>query len=50
MKKLAVWMGFAVCAAGVAVAADEPGRCSGNPKAFAPGAGDWNGWGVDASN
>jgi polyvinyl alcohol dehydrogenase (cytochrome) len=26
------------------------GRCSGNPKPFSPGAGDWNGWGVDASN
>src|ERR1700722_7943923 len=26
------------------------GRCSGNPKPFAPGAADWNGWGVDSSN
>ncbi len=26
------------------------GRCSGAPKPFAPGAGDWNGWGVDATN
>jgi polyvinyl alcohol dehydrogenase (cytochrome) len=25
------------------------GKCSGTPKAFSPGAGDWNGWGVDAS-
>jgi polyvinyl alcohol dehydrogenase (cytochrome) len=26
------------------------GRCSGNPKPFSPGPGDWNGWGVDSSN
>ncbi len=26
------------------------GRCSGNPRPFSPGAGDWNGWGVDSSN
>jgi polyvinyl alcohol dehydrogenase (cytochrome) len=26
------------------------GRCEGNPKPFAPGAGDWNGWGVNLSN
>jgi len=26
------------------------GRCSGNPKPFSPGSGDWNGWGVDSSN
>jgi len=26
------------------------GRCPGNPKPFSPGAGDWNGWGVDSSN
>ncbi len=26
------------------------GRCPGNSKAFAPGAGDWNGWGVNISN
>jgi polyvinyl alcohol dehydrogenase (cytochrome) len=26
------------------------GRCSGNAKPFSPGAGDWNGWGVDSSN
>ena len=25
------------------------GKCSGTPKPFVPGAGDWNGWGVDAS-
>src|SRR2546430_3894061 len=25
------------------------GKCTGPPKPFAPGAGDWNGWGVDAS-
>jgi len=24
--------------------------CTGTPKAFSPGAGDWNGWGVDLSN
>jgi polyvinyl alcohol dehydrogenase (cytochrome) len=27
-----------------------PGMCSGTPKPFAPGPGDWNGWGVEASN
>ncbi|HEV3329728.1 MAG TPA: PQQ-binding-like beta-propeller repeat protein [Bryobacteraceae bacterium] len=27
-----------------------PGRCAGNPQPFSPGAGDWNGWGVDAVN
>ncbi len=26
------------------------GRCVGNPKPFSPGAGDWNGWGVNGSN
>ena len=26
------------------------GRCAGNPKPFSPGAGDWNGWGVNTSN
>ncbi len=26
------------------------GRCSGNPKPFSPGSGDWNGWGFDSSN
>ena len=26
------------------------GRCPGNSKRFAPGAGDWNGWGVNVSN
>jgi polyvinyl alcohol dehydrogenase (cytochrome) len=26
------------------------GRCTGNPKPFSPGAGDWNGWGVNTSN
>ena len=36
----------AVCAA----AADPPGRCPSNSKPFSPGAGDWNGWGVDAAN
>jgi polyvinyl alcohol dehydrogenase (cytochrome) len=25
-------------------------RCPGNPKPFSPGAGDWNGWGVNVSN
>jgi polyvinyl alcohol dehydrogenase (cytochrome) len=34
-----------------AVAIDPAaGRCPGNPKPFAPGAGDWNGWGVNLSN
>ena len=34
-----------------AVAADSAaGRCSGTPKPFTPGSGDWNGWGVDATN
>ncbi len=37
---------FAVAAA----AADETGHCTGSAKAFAPGAGDWNGWGAEASN
>ena len=27
-----------------------PGMCSGTPKPFAPGPGDWNGWSVDTSN
>jgi polyvinyl alcohol dehydrogenase (cytochrome) len=27
----------------------DAGKCAGTPKPFAPGAGDWNGWGVDAS-
>jgi polyvinyl alcohol dehydrogenase (cytochrome) len=26
------------------------GRCSGSPKPFSPGSGDWNGWGVNVSN
>ena len=35
----------------LAVAADSAaGRCSGTPKPFAPGAGDWNGWGVESTN
>jgi polyvinyl alcohol dehydrogenase (cytochrome) len=35
----------------LAVAADSAaGHCSGNPKPFAPGAGDWNGWGVESTN
>jgi polyvinyl alcohol dehydrogenase (cytochrome) len=25
-------------------------RCSGNPKPFSPGPGDWNGWGVEPGN
>jgi polyvinyl alcohol dehydrogenase (cytochrome) len=29
--------------------APDAGKCTGTPKPFAPGAGDWNGWGVDAS-
>src|SRR5262249_54149440 len=33
----------------IAVGADT-GRCSGNPKPFNPGAGDWNGWGVENVN
>ncbi len=34
-----------------AVAVDpSAGRCAGNPKTFAPGAGGWNGWGVNVSN
>ena len=37
-------------AVGVVLGADDAGHCTGTPKAFAPGAGDWNGWGVDASN
>jgi polyvinyl alcohol dehydrogenase (cytochrome) len=37
---------FAVAAA----AADDSGHCTGTAKAFAPGAGDWNGWGAEASN
>ena len=28
----------------------DPGHCSGNPKPFAPGAGDWNGWGAESGN
>lgn len=34
-----------------AVAVDPAaGRCVGNPRPFSPGAGDWNGWGVNSSN
>jgi polyvinyl alcohol dehydrogenase (cytochrome) len=40
-----------LCVAAVAAtAADETGHCTGSAKAFAPGAGDWNGWGAEASN
>jgi polyvinyl alcohol dehydrogenase (cytochrome) len=39
-----------VFAVSVMAADSNAGRCSGNPKAFAPGAGDWNGWGVESSN
>src|SRR5215469_5446315 len=38
-----------LCASPV-LAADVAGRCAGAPKSFAPGAGDWNGWGVESSN
>jgi polyvinyl alcohol dehydrogenase (cytochrome) len=31
-------------------AASRPGQCSGDPKPFSPGTGDWNGWGVDQVN
>jgi polyvinyl alcohol dehydrogenase (cytochrome) len=50
MQKLTGLVCLGVCAAALAMAADETGRCNGTPKAFAPGAGDWNGWGVDGSN
>jgi len=49
MKKVTGLILFGLCAAGAAVAADA-GNCTGGLKAFAPGAGDWNGWGVDGSN
>jgi polyvinyl alcohol dehydrogenase (cytochrome) len=34
----------------LASADSGPGSCSGPAKRFAPGSGDWNGWGVDSSN
>ena len=35
----------------LAAAADSnAGRCSGTAPKFAPGAGDWNGWGVESTN
>jgi polyvinyl alcohol dehydrogenase (cytochrome) len=37
--------------AGTVWAADAgPGSCTGSPKPFTPGLGDWNGWGVDHTN
>ena len=42
---------MSLCLAAVAAAAaDETGHCTGTAKTFAPGAGDWNGWGAEASN
>src|ERR1700676_402181 len=40
---------FAALAASLYAQGPEAGKCSGTPKAFSPGPGDWNGWGVDAS-
>lgn len=50
MKNLTRLVWVSLCAAALAAGADETGRCTGTAKAFAPGAGDWNGWGVDGSN
>src|SRR5579871_6599575 len=41
---------FAVLAVSAAAADGTAGHCAGNPKPFAPGAGDWNGWGAESSN
>jgi polyvinyl alcohol dehydrogenase (cytochrome) len=50
MEKLTGLVYLGLCAAALGMAADDAGNCTGAPKAFAPGAGDWNGWGVDGSN
>src|SRR5215469_2868454 len=41
---------FAILLPAIAVAADAPANRCTAAKPFAPGAGDWNGWGVDATN
>ncbi|HEY1759148.1 MAG TPA: PQQ-binding-like beta-propeller repeat protein [Bryobacteraceae bacterium] len=47
MRRLIVSLCFAAAAA---MGADETGHCTGTAKAFAPGSGDWNGWGAETSN
>jgi polyvinyl alcohol dehydrogenase (cytochrome) len=32
------------------ISINAAGECGANPKPFSPGAGDWNGWGVDSAN
>jgi polyvinyl alcohol dehydrogenase (cytochrome) len=45
---------FLLVAFAVSAFAQTPGptagQCTGTPKAFSPGAGDWNGWGLDSAN
>jgi polyvinyl alcohol dehydrogenase (cytochrome) len=46
-----VFLAAAFVLSSLAWGADSgPGSCTGTPKPFTPGAGDWNGWGVDKSN
>jgi polyvinyl alcohol dehydrogenase (cytochrome) len=42
--------GFIACSCAAFAADSGPGSCSGPAKPFSPGAGDWNGWGVDNTN
>jgi polyvinyl alcohol dehydrogenase (cytochrome) len=41
---------LAISSLAFAAADSGPGSCSGSVKPFTPGAGDWNGWGVDNTN
>ena len=41
---------FAISSFACFAADSGPGSCTGPAKAFTPGAGDWNGWGVDNTN
>src|SRR5579871_154166 len=43
-------LSLAVLCALPVLAADAAGHCAGTRRPFAPGAGDWNGWGVESSN
>jgi polyvinyl alcohol dehydrogenase (cytochrome) len=47
MRALAAFVTGKALGSGTTAAA---GRCTGNPKPFNPGPGDWNGWGVDTVN
>jgi polyvinyl alcohol dehydrogenase (cytochrome) len=39
---------FAALAVSIYAQTSDSAKCSGTPKPFSPGSGDWNGWGVDA--